>query len=48
MKYKDDVESDWIICSKHILNTKLDNLVIRLSSGEKIEINFLSKTFFIT
>ena len=44
MKYKDDVESDWIVCSKHILNTKLDNLVIRLSTGEKIEIN-LSKLF---
>ena len=44
MKYKNDVESDWIVCSKHILNTKLDNLVIRLSSGEKIEIN-LSKLF---
>ena len=24
MKYKNDVESDWIVCSKHILNTKLD------------------------
>ncbi len=44
MKYKNDVESDWIVCSKHILNTKLDNLVIRFSSGEKIEIN-LSKLF---
>ena len=44
MKYKDDVESDWIVCSKHILNTKLDNLVILLSTGEKIEIN-LSKLF---
>ena len=44
LKYKEDVESDWIVCSKHILNTKLDNIVIRLSSGEKIEIN-LSKLF---
>ena len=44
MKYKEDLQSDWIVCSEHILNTKLDNLVIHLNSGEKIEIN-LSKLF---
>ena len=44
LKFNKEFQSDWIVCSKHILNTKLDNLNIFLSTGEKIEIN-LSKLF---
>ena len=44
IKYKEDLQSDWIVCSEHILNTKLDDIVIHLNSGEKFQIN-LSKLF---